>query len=142
MAMQRRQKTALILMMLGLLAAPAGIASAQAGAAGEPQASAAQAPAPQEQPDQFVPVKTLPQQEQLPAAGLLLTAYGFVWAVLLVYVWTIWRRLMKVEREMQILAARIGEKRSEASWARKSSPPARWEPATSSTSQPSCFSGS
>ncbi|HEX7485259.1 MAG TPA: CcmD family protein [Vicinamibacterales bacterium] len=60
--------------------------------------------------DQFVPVKSLPQQEQLPAAPLLLTAYGFVWVVLLVYVWTIWRRLMKVEREMQVLSARVAEK--------------------------------
>jgi CcmD family protein len=59
--------------------------------------------------DQFVPVKSLPQQEQLPAARLLLTAYGFVWAVLLVYLWTIWRRLMKVEREMHLLSARIAD---------------------------------
>ena len=65
----------------------------------------------QEPADQFVPVKTLPAQEQLPAATLVMVAYGFVWAVLLVYVWTVWRRLMKVEREMHDLSARIGEKR-------------------------------
>jgi CcmD family protein len=59
--------------------------------------------------DQFVPMKSLPQQEQLPAAPLLVTAYGFVWAVLLVYLWTIWRRLMKVEREMQQLSSRVAE---------------------------------
>jgi CcmD family protein len=61
--------------------------------------------------DQFVPVKTLPGQEQLPAPILVMTAYAFVWAALLVYVWTVWRRLMKVEREMHELAGRLGEKR-------------------------------
>jgi len=57
--------------------------------------------------EEFVPVKDLPQQEQLPGGPLVLAAYGFVWAVLLVYVWTIWRRLGKVEREMRDLAARL-----------------------------------
>jgi len=59
--------------------------------------------------DAFVPVKDLPQQEQLPGGPLVLTAYAFVWAVLLVYVWTIWRRLGKVEREMRELARRLDE---------------------------------
>jgi CcmD family protein len=59
--------------------------------------------------DQFEPVKSLPQQEQLPAAPLLVAAYAFVWAVLLVYVWTIWRRLMKVEREIQQLSSRVAD---------------------------------
>jgi CcmD family protein len=77
-------------------------------AAAQPSAPASSQPAPQ---DQFVPVKDLPAQEQLPAPGLVMTAYGFVWAVLLVYLWTIWRRLMKVEREMHDLTARLGEKR-------------------------------
>lgn len=57
--------------------------------------------------DEFVPVKNLPQQEQLPGGPLVLAAYAFVWAALLVYVWTIWRRLGKVEREMRELAGRI-----------------------------------
>lgn len=59
--------------------------------------------------DEFVPVKDLPQQEQIPGGPLVLAAYGFVWAALLVYVWTIWRRLGKVEREMRDLAGRLGE---------------------------------
>ena len=89
--------------------AGAGVVSAQP-AAGATQAPAVQTP-PQEPTDQFMPVKTLPAQEQLPAATLVMTAYGFVWAALLAYVWTIWRRLMKVEREMHDLSARIGGKR-------------------------------
>ncbi len=76
-------------------------------------APAAQAPtvqaAPQEPPDQFVPVKSLQQQDQLPAARLLVGAYAFVWAVLFVYVWTIWRRMRKIEREIQQLASRVGD---------------------------------
>jgi len=82
---------------------------AQAGAPGATPAAAGQAVG-QEPQDQFVPVKSLPQQDQLPASTLLITAYGFIWAVLLVYLWTIWRRLVKVEREMQELSAKIGEK--------------------------------
>lgn len=76
---------------------------------GSPQAPQGQV-AGQAATDQFVPVKALPPGEQLPAAPLLLTAYAFVWAVLLVYLWTIWRRLMKVESEMRTLAERMGEK--------------------------------
>jgi CcmD family protein len=72
------------------------------------QAMAAQT-APQKSPDEFVPIKSLQQQDQLPAAPLLVAAYVFVWAVLLVYVWTIWRRLMKVEREIRQLASRVGD---------------------------------
>ena len=59
--------------------------------------------------NQFEPVRSLPQQEQLPAAPLLVTAYAFVWAVLLVYVWTIWRRLGKVESDIRQLSSRVAE---------------------------------
>ena len=86
----------------------AGLAAQAAAPAPSPSASAGQ-PAPNSQ-DQFVPVKTLPRQEQLPAATLVMGAYGFVWAVLLIYVWTVWRRLMKVEREIRTLAERLKEK--------------------------------
>jgi len=86
--------------------AGAGLTAREAAAAGEdPAARAASQPSQGE----FVPLKTLPQQDELPAAPLLVTAYGFVWAVLLVYVWTIWRRLMKVEREVQQLSSRVSE---------------------------------
>ena len=40
----------------------------------------------------------------MPAAPLLIAAYAFVWVAVLVYLWTIWRRLGKVEAEMQTLA--------------------------------------
>jgi CcmD family protein len=84
----------------------AAVLAQPGGSAPAPAASSAS----QASQDQFVPVKSLPQQEQLPAASLLMTAYGFVWAVLLVYLWTIWRRVIKVERELHDLSARIAEK--------------------------------
>jgi CcmD family protein len=53
---------------------------------------------------EYVPIKDLPQAEQMPAAPLLIAAYAFVWVAVLVYLWTIWRRLAKVEAEMRDLA--------------------------------------
>jgi CcmD family protein len=56
--------------------------------------------------DAFVPAAPLSATEQLPAAPLLITAYAFVWVALMVYVWSIWRRLGQVEREMRVLEQR------------------------------------
>ena len=66
---------------------------------------AAQKP-PTEGQGEFVPVNELPPADQLQAAPLLITAYAFVWVAVLFYVWTIWRRLNKVEKDMQALARR------------------------------------
>jgi CcmD family protein len=52
---------------------------------------------------EFVPVDQLPPGDQLPSAPLLVSAYAFVWVALLFYVWTIWRRLNKVESELHAL---------------------------------------
>lgn len=57
--------------------------------------------------DGFVPVTSLPQAEQLPAAPMVIAAYAVVWVVLLVYVWMLWRRLGKVEREIADLTRRL-----------------------------------
>jgi CcmD family protein len=56
-------------------------------------------------------VSNLPpaEREQLPAAPLVMVAYAFVWAMLFGYLWSIWRRLGVVEREMQGLAGRVEE---------------------------------
>jgi CcmD family protein len=51
--------------------------------------------------DEFVPVNELPESEKLPAAPFLITAYTIVWVVLLVYVWSLWRRLSAVEQELK-----------------------------------------
>jgi CcmD family protein len=61
----------------------------------------------------FVPVDQLPKPEDtLPAPRLLATAYGFVWVVLFLYIWSIWRRLATVERELEAVSRRVsGETR-------------------------------
>lgn len=54
----------------------------------------------------FVPVSQLPPEDQLPAAPLLVAAYAFVWLAAMFYVWTVWRRLRKVEDDMRALERR------------------------------------
>jgi len=75
-----------------------------------PLAAAAQQPAPQPsaaQQNEFVPVSQLPPAEQLQAAPLLIAAYAVAWLALLGYVWSVWRRLGKVERDLADVARRI-----------------------------------
>lgn len=50
--------------------------------------------------DEFVPVNELPPQEKLPAAQFLIVAYSIVWIGVTGYVWSLWRRLGKVEQEL------------------------------------------
>ena len=54
----------------------------------------------------FTSVDKLPPADQLPAAPLLVTAYAFVWLAVFFYVWTVGRRLNKVEAEMHTLEQR------------------------------------
>lgn len=82
-------KKALLLLILALLAVPV---------------FAAQPPAP---PDGFVPASSLPGQEQLPAAPLVIAAYSIVWLLVLGYVWSIWNRIAKAERELADVSQRI-----------------------------------
>jgi CcmD family protein len=58
----------------------------------------------------FVPADAVPLSDQLPAAPLLITAYAFVWVAVMFYVWTIWRRLNKVETEMRALAQKTARR--------------------------------
>jgi CcmD family protein len=59
---------------------------------------------------EFVPVTEIPASEQLPSAPLLITAYAFVWIAVFAYVWLMWRRLGKVERELNALSNRLAKK--------------------------------
>ena len=59
---------------------------------------------------EFVPVSELPPADQLPAAPLLVTAYAFIWLGAMFYLWTIWRRLNKVEHEMRTLERRASDR--------------------------------
>ena len=56
---------------------------------------------------QFVPVTPGQLQEPIPAAPLVFIAYGFVWVALAAYVFTIWSRLSKVERELGAVNDRL-----------------------------------
>lgn len=78
--------------------AATGVLSALAGV----MLAAAQPPV-----SEFVPLSELPPSEQLPAAPLLITAYAFVWIALMLYVWSVWRRLVRVEGELTALEQRV-----------------------------------
>ena len=56
--------------------------------------------------DEFVPIDQLPQDEKLPAARLLITAYSVAWIAVAGYLWSIWQRLGRVEREMAEVSRR------------------------------------
>jgi len=55
----------------------------------------------------FVPVDQLPDQEQLPATPLVAAAYGVAWGVVFTYIWFLWRRLGRVERDLAEVARRM-----------------------------------
>ena len=76
--------------------------------AGATSAAFAQQPSVAAPEQGFVPVKNLSaQQEQLPAAPLVMTAYAVAWVVVVLYLWSIWRRLSGVEREIAAVGRRI-----------------------------------
>jgi len=64
-------------------------------------------PQPPTAQEDFVPVSALPQAEQLPAAPLLIAAYAFVWVALMMYVWSLWRRMARLERDLADLQRRV-----------------------------------
>ena len=57
---------------------------------------------------EFVPVAPGTATEQLPAAPLVIGAYAFVWTALIVYLWSIWRRIGKVEADLRAFDRRSG----------------------------------
>lgn len=79
------------------------------GAAGVRISAQAARPQPQQQTE-FVPIDELPQAEQLPAAPLVIAAYAVAWLATLMYLWSIWRRLQKVDRELTEVSRRLTER--------------------------------
>ena len=59
--------------------------------------------------DEFVPLDSVPPEDQLPAAPLLVAAYGLLWIAVVGYLWSIWRRMVAVERDLSELSGRTGE---------------------------------
>jgi hypothetical protein len=57
-------------------------------------------------PEGFVPVTGAPPGEQMPAAPLVIASYAFFLLLMVFYLWTIWRRIGKVESEMHALERR------------------------------------
>jgi hypothetical protein len=54
----------------------------------------------------FVQVTGASPGEQIPAAPLVISSYAFFLVLLFVYLWTIWRRIGKVEADMRALERR------------------------------------
>ena len=73
-------------------------------AAGAP--ASAQQPPPQA-PEGFVPAGDLPAREELPAAPLLIAAYAVAWILIFGYLWSIWQRLARVERDIAEVSRRV-----------------------------------
>jgi CcmD family protein len=55
----------------------------------------------------FVPIDQLPAPESFPAAPLVIAAYAFAWLAVLVYVFSVWRRLDRVESELREVIGRL-----------------------------------
>jgi CcmD family protein len=66
---------------------------------------ARQQPPPSSQ-SEFKPISELPATEKMPAAPFLISAYAIVWLIAMFYIWTIWRRVGKLEGEFRTLERR------------------------------------
>jgi CcmD family protein len=58
----------------------------------------------------FRPYAPSAQTESISAPPLILAAYGFVWVAVCVYVWMLWQRLGKVERELADVNAKLAKR--------------------------------
>ena len=56
--------------------------------------------------NEFVPIDELPEEDRLPAAPFLVTAYSIVWILAFGYFWLLSRRQADVERDLAELARR------------------------------------
>ena len=74
-----------------------------------PAASTLLAMQPQPQ-GEFVPFTGVPPEQQIPAAPLVIGAYAFFLLLMMFYLWTIWRRINKVETEMRALAQKTARR--------------------------------
>ena len=60
--------------------------------------------------EEFVPIDQLPPGEQLPAAPLLIAAYSVVWILTAGYLFSIWKRLSRVEQEIADVNRRLPQR--------------------------------
>jgi CcmD family protein len=88
------RKPFLVLALAAALSAPAFAGQTQ-----PPPKPAAQ--------DEFVPIDQLAPKEDLPAVPLVTAAYAIAWLVIFGYVFSLWRRLHKVEAEIADVNRRL-----------------------------------
>lgn len=91
-----------VLLLGGGVATTVTLSAAQA----QPATPAPAQPGPGAAQDEYVPIDQLPPEEKLPAGRFLVAAYSIVWIGMTFYVWTVWRRLARVEQELTRVAAR------------------------------------
>lgn len=96
--------TKIIRLTLASLALILGLTTIAPATAFAQQSAAASQPQPPAATDQYVPMDEIPEQDKLPAAPYLIGAYMVAWVMLLFYVWSLWRRLQRVEEELKRLA--------------------------------------
>jgi CcmD family protein len=98
----------LTLLAVVLIIVCAGVVSAdQEQPRADPRMSLDMPQRPPEPPEGFVPASSLPQQEELPAAPLVIAAYAVAWVAVFGYLWSIWQRLGRVEKELAEVSRRI-----------------------------------
>jgi hypothetical protein len=68
--------------------------------------AASQPPPPQPAQEEFIPLDQLPPEAQLPAAPMVIAAYVFVWVAFVVYIFTVVKRIRKVEVDLRALENR------------------------------------
>ena len=66
-------------------------------------------PQPPAATDGFVPMSAAAPREVLPATPLVFYAYSFVWLALIGYVFSIWRRMARVEQDLADVQRRLKE---------------------------------
>jgi CcmD family protein len=86
-----------------------------AGPIADVSVAAQQQPPPRPAQDEFVPIDELPPSEQLPAAPLLIAAYSVAWVVVAGYLFSIWRRMGRVEHDLAEIGRRVQQRRPPAS---------------------------
>lgn len=83
----------LVVVCVLLGAAPAVSASVQ----GQPP------PKPPPAQDEYVPIDQLPPEAEMPAAPMVIAAYTFVWVAFIAYMFTLLKRVKKVEADLVTL---------------------------------------
>ena|SRR5688572_18467366 len=60
--------------------------------------------------DEFLPISELPPEEKLPAAPLLIAAYSVAWVAVAGYLFSIWHRQARVERDIAEVSRRLAQR--------------------------------